>query len=218
MSKSILLADDSATIRKVVDLIFSDTDYHIESVATGADALARIEILRPDLVLADVVMPGPTGYEICRTVKASSRPVPVLLLAGTFETFDHEQARECGADGCLLKPFDARTLLDRVASLLAEREAVNSSAVELVEPAPEPPVAPKPVPPIAPEPQEAAARVVPVADPPSTLDPEMVDSIAEAVVRRLSDEVVRELAREVLPRVAERVVRERIRELENEDS
>jgi len=218
MSKSILLADDSATIRKVVDLIFSDTDYHVESVAGGAEALARIEILRPDLVLADVVMPGPTGYEICRAIKASSRPVPVLLLAGTFETFDHEQARECGADGCLLKPFDARTLLARVASLLAEREAVNSSAVELVEPAPEPPAAPKPVPPIAPEPQEAAPRVVPVADPPSTLDPEMIERIAEAVVRRLSDEVVREAVREVLPRVAERVVRERIRELEDEDS
>ena len=106
MSKSILLADDSATIRKVIELTFSDTDFHVESVASGEQALAKLEVMRPDLVLADVVMPEPSGYELCRRIKSSERPVPVLLLAGTFEAFDHEQARERGADGCLLKPFE----------------------------------------------------------------------------------------------------------------
>ena len=130
MSKLVLLADDSATIRKVIELTFSDTDFHVESVASGEEALAKLELMRPDIVLADVVMPEPSGYEICRRVKLMDRPVPVLLLAGVFEAFDHEQARACGADGCLLKPFESRTLLDRVASLLASRDAVGDGAVE----------------------------------------------------------------------------------------
>ncbi len=130
MSKLVLLADDSATIRKVIELTFSDTDFHVESVASGEEALAKLEVMRPDIVLADVVMPEPSGYEICRRVKMLDQPIPVLLLAGVFEAFDHEQARACGADGCLLKPFESRTLLDRVASLLASRDAVGRGAVE----------------------------------------------------------------------------------------
>jgi CheY-like chemotaxis protein len=230
MSKSILLADDSATIRKVVELTFSDTDIHVECVASGAEALSRLDVLRPDVVLADVVMPEPTGYEICRRIKDSDRPVPVLLLAGTFEMFDHELARSCGADGCLLKPFESRMLLDRVASLLAGREAVTSSGVEpveaererdesdppptVVEAAVEPDRVASPVEEESPEP--VAAGTVDEAVP--GLEPGTIDAIARAVVDRLSEDVVRQIAREVVPRVAEAVVRQRIRELEDEDS
>ena len=228
MTKSILLADDSATIRKVVELTFSDTEYHVESVSNGAEALAQLEVLKPDLVLADVVMPEPTGYEICRQIKESDRPVPVLLLAGTFEAFDHDEARASGADGCLLKPFDSRTLRDRVASLLADREAVTSSAVEPFDPD-------SAAADLLAEETSSPAEVVlspdRVTDVESPADPEAnsdeltarldtasIDAIARAVVQRLSAEVVREIAHEVVPRVAEEVVRQRIRELESEDS
>ena len=208
MSKSILVADDSATIRKVIELTFDDTDFHVESVADGEQALARIESLRPDIVLADVVMPEPSGYEICRVIKSSDRPVPVLLLAGTFEAFDHEQARECGADGCLMKPFESRTLLDRVASLLASREAVLESPVEPLDSA-----------------NASDLRDGDAGDTPGAADernaelgPDTIDAIACAVVKRLSDEVVREIAREVVPRIAEEIIRRRIQELESEES
>jgi len=229
MGKSILLADDSATIRKVVELTFSETDFHVRSVASGAEALEVLELHRPDVVLADVVMPEPTGYEICRRIKSSDRPVPVLLLAGTFEAFDHDEARASGADGCLLKPFDSKTLVDRVASLLADRDAVAESgiepveddAVETEEASAEQPAAPiEEGPPGEALPGEAgpdspAAGAVRVAA--GEIDSRIVDAVVEAVVARLSDEVVREIAREVVPRVAESVVRERIRELERED-
>lgn len=223
MSKSILLADDSATIRKVIELTFSDTDFHVESVASGEQALAKLEVMRPDLVLADVVMPEPSGYELCRRIKSSERPVPVLLLAGTFEAFDHEQARECGADGCLLKPFESRTLLDRVASLLASRDAVGRAAVEPVSAE----AAPLPEAPDAVEPPTDSGLPLTVVLPATAersedgsvlIDSETVDAIADAVVRRLSDDVVRQIAREVVPQVAEELVRQRIRELESEDS
>jgi CheY-like chemotaxis protein len=128
MPRTILLADDSITIRKVVELTFSDTDIRVESVGSGRDALDRLAELRPDLVLADVVMPGPSGYEVCRTVKASTRPVPVLLLTGTFEPFDADEARACGSDGHVTKPFDSRSLVERVEALLARGAAAPTKA------------------------------------------------------------------------------------------
>ena len=211
MSRSILLADDSPTIRRVVELSFVDTEFHVESVGSGSEALARLPVLRPDVVLVDVVMPGPTGYEVCRRIKDSDRPVPVLLLAGTFETFDHELARDCGADGCLMKPFESRTLLDRVASLLAERDAVVGSAIE-------PFTAVTVEEPAAREPEPAAPPAAATERLPEGLTEEALATITRAVVRRLSDDVVRQVAREIVPRIAEAAVRQRIRELETEES
>lgn len=219
MSKSILLADDSATIRKVIELTFSDTEFHVESVASGAEALAKLELMRPDVVIADVVMPEPSGYEICRRVKMLDRPIPVLLLAGTFEPFDHEQARACGADGCLLKPFESRTLIERVTSLVASRDAMGGAALETVhvespvaEPAQEPAA-------IAEQPElEPPSATDPAEEPALAIDRVTIDAIAEAVVRRLSDSVVRQMAREIVPQVTRELVRQRIRELEDEES
>jgi CheY-like chemotaxis protein len=207
------VADDSPTIRRVVELCFGDSGCHVESVASGREALERLDELNPDIVLVDVVMPGPSGYEICRRIKGSDRPVPVLLLAGTFEPFDHELARACGADGCLMKPFDSRTLLDRVASLLAGREAVTASPVEPVAavPAPPPPVVAGEAA-IAPSPPSTESEPLPAG-----LSEAELAAIARAVVERLTVEVVREIAREVVPRAAEAAVRQRIRELEAED-
>jgi CheY-like chemotaxis protein len=116
--KTILLADDSITIRKVVELAFHDTEIRVDAVGSGSEALARLEASQPDLVLADVVMPSPDGYELCRAVKESARPVPVLLLAGSFEPFDADRAAECGADGHVRKPFESRVLLERVRELV----------------------------------------------------------------------------------------------------
>ena len=126
MRKVILLADDSATIRRVVELTFSDQDCHVECVASGSEALQRLETLKPDLVLADVVMPGPSGYEICRKIKASPRPIPVLLLAGTFETFDHEAARACGL--MILAQLQKAGVLEDVEQVVKLGVFVNSSS------------------------------------------------------------------------------------------
>jgi DNA-binding response OmpR family regulator len=235
MAKTILLADDSVTIRKVVELTFSDTDIRVESVGSGQEALDQFRAIEPDLVLVDVAMPEPSGYDICRQVKASDRPVPVLLLAGTFEPFDTQRARECGADGHVVKPFESGTLVDRVESLLyraseppaveveeppAERdldEALDSLAgdasSEVAESAEEAPSAE--------EAEAAAEATMPlegVEPPPQEprLTPAEIDAIARAVVERLSTDVLREIAWEVVPDLAETIIRERIRQLESE--
>jgi CheY-like chemotaxis protein len=229
MRRTILLADDSVTIRKIVELTFSDTDIRVESVASGREALDRMSDLRPDLVLADVVMPGPSGYELCRAIKQSSRPVPVLLLAGTFEPFDAAQARDCGSDGHVTKPFDSRQLVERVERLLAHsgadapRDPTGVSAPaddleamfdELAVPAPD--LDRSPVSRQAAGESAASYAFEPVAGTP-TLSPADIDAIAARVVERLSERILREIAWDVVPDLADIIVRERIRELERDE-
>jgi CheY-like chemotaxis protein len=120
MGKTLLLADDSVTIQKVVGISFASEDISITTVDNGDDALRKAKELRPDVVLADVVMPGKSGYEVCEAIKADPElhHIPVLLLTGTFEAFDDERAARIGAAGHVAKPFEAQTLVDRVKELL----------------------------------------------------------------------------------------------------
>ena len=99
MAKTLLLADDSVTIQKVVNISFASEDVTLVTVDNGDDAVERAKETRPDLVLADVVMPGKSGYEVCEAIKADPDlcHIPVLLLTGTFEAFDEEHANRVGA-------------------------------------------------------------------------------------------------------------------------
>lgn len=235
MAKTILLADDSVTIRKVVELTFSETDIRVESVGSGQEALDQIRAIEPDLVLADVAMPEPSGYDICREVKASERPVPVLLLAGTFEPFDMQRARECGADGHVVKPFESGTLVEKVESLLYRavettptpsvdrpvqhdlEPSLDSQAGEVPHESPE--AGERPATDVHDEPPAETSTtpeaVAPRAETP-TLTPAEIDAIARAVIQRLSADLIREIAWEVVPDLAESIIRERIRQLERE--
>jgi CheY-like chemotaxis protein len=220
MGRSILVADGSATLRKVVELAFEKTPFRVESVTSGHEALERLGAFHPDLVIADVAMPEPSGYEICRHVKESGRPVPVLLLAGAFEPFEDDRARECGADGILLKPFESRVLLERVEDLLSAEPAVRRDVRE--EPSPSPEEADPRV--DSGMEQQAGQRAAllskggPAAeedrgriavDDGVGLSEESIDALAEAVARRISAKFVREVAREVVPGVVEEVIRQR---------
>ena len=130
MPKTILLADDSVTIQKVVGISFANEDVVLLTVDNGDDAVARARETRPDLVLADVMMPGRDGYDVCETLKADPelRHVPVLLLSGTFEPYDEERAERVGANGHITKPFEAQALVDQVNALLAQTAAPAPAA------------------------------------------------------------------------------------------
>jgi len=120
MPKTLLVADDSLTIRKVIGMVLALEDFQITAVDNGIDAIARAREMRPDLVIADVLMPGRSGYEVCETLKAdpATAGTPVLLLAGNFEPFDEARARAARADAHLTKPFESQAFLDRVRALL----------------------------------------------------------------------------------------------------
>jgi CheY-like chemotaxis protein len=126
--KKILLADDSITIQKVVELTFSEGDYQVICVGNGTQALRKVAEARPDVVLLDVIMPEKNGYEVCEQIKRSpaTAGIPVLLLTGTFEPFDRKRADSAGADGHLTKPFESQALVTKVEELIARTPAVVS--------------------------------------------------------------------------------------------
>ncbi len=123
--RKLLLADDSITIHKVVELILSGEGFEIKAINNGEDALYAIPDFNPDIVLADVEMPRMNGYLLCEKIKQdpSTSKIPVLLLAGAFEPFDEESAKRVRADGFVIKPFDAQELINKI------QEAIESAVV-----------------------------------------------------------------------------------------
>ncbi len=122
----ILLVDDSPHAQRIGERILSEEGYEVVTVSNADSALIRLEDVDPDLVVADTVMPGRTGYELCQYLKMSPRHrrVRVVLTAGVLEDFDAEQLRRVAADATLKKPFEATALLATVKPLAeaAERE------------------------------------------------------------------------------------------------
>jgi len=119
--RKLLVADDSVAIQKVIDLTFTDEGMEVIAVGDGDQARNKLEEITPDIVLADVFMPGTDGYELCRIIRASERlkQIPVMLLVGSFEPFDEAEARRSGASDVVTKPFQSiRALVSRVGSLL----------------------------------------------------------------------------------------------------
>lgn len=118
---TILLADDSITIQKIVNLTFSGEGIEVVTVGNGEAAVKKIHEIRPALVLADIFMPGKNGYEVCDYIKndPSLSATPVILLVGAFEPFDSNEAARVKADGHLTKPFEIKVLISAVNSLIS---------------------------------------------------------------------------------------------------
>lgn len=145
MPKRILLADDSITIQKVVELTFSDGDYEVVAVNNGAKAIQKLAEMRPDIILSDIIMPEKNGYEVCEYVKSHPeyRTIPVVLLTGTFEPFDPDRADKAGCDAVVTKPFESQSLIHKVDELIQQAQSGAAAAPAAApEPEPEPPASP----------------------------------------------------------------------------
>jgi CheY-like chemotaxis protein len=123
MPATLLLADDSVTIQRVIELTFNDGDVRVIAVPDGEQAIRRIDAEAPDIVLADVGMPKVDGYGVSSHIKESAalRHIPVLLLTGAFDPIDDAKAAACKCDGVFVKPFEPQALVSRVRELLASR-------------------------------------------------------------------------------------------------
>src|SRR5918996_2310613 len=158
MPHKLLLADDSVTIQRVIELTFADEDVEVIAVGNGQQAIERAERDRPDIVLADIGMPERDGYEVAAFIKGhpALSHVPVVLLTGAFEPIDEGRARSVGCDGVLVKPFEPQVVISRVKDLLAGRRPAGLWAAAhpppRAHPAPAPPPPPGPPPPPAAQP------------------------------------------------------------------
>ena len=149
MPKKILLADDSITIQKVVELTFSDGDYEVIAVNNGAKAVAKLAEMRPDIILSDIIMPEKNGYEVCEFVKSHPeyRNIPVVLLTGTFEPFDPDRADKAGCDAVVTKPFESQSLIHKVEELIEQARSNAPTAPAAAMPDKPAAAAPPPPPP-----------------------------------------------------------------------
>ena len=120
MSKTILCADDSATMQKVAEITFAASDFKYVGARTVDEALQLVQSEKPALILADAIMAGKNGYDLCRAVKSDAQlaGIPVLLMCGNSQSYDGTRGETAGADGFVTKPWDTQVMLDKVAETL----------------------------------------------------------------------------------------------------
>src|SRR5438093_13357024 len=144
--QTLLLADDSVTIQRVIEMTFADEDIKVVAVSDGDQAIEKLVASPPDIVLADIGMPGKNGYEVAQYIRQTPKlsHIPVVLLTGAFEPVDQARAPEAGCDGVLAKPFEPQLVIGRVKELLAKGRGAGGPlevAAPLAQPAAPPPQA-----------------------------------------------------------------------------
>jgi CheY-like chemotaxis protein len=228
MRRTILLADDSPTIRRLVTQTFADADFKIVEVNNGDAAIKTFDEVKPNVVLTDIYMPGQNGYQVCTYVRKHPElgHTPVVLLVGAFDAFDENAARESGATASITKPFEPGALIDLVKSVLeashapavadsksgtalntegasetanAESDKVEHREIRMHEEA---------------EDLLGLSTIFRVEHAPSplgTISEQDIDRIAERVIQKVSTHVIESIAWDIVPDIAEKIVREELK-------
>ena len=123
----ILIADDDGHIREVVRYALEKAGHKVVEAADGDEALIQVEREEPDLVILDIIMPGPDGLEVCRRIR-SSASLPIVFLTSRDEEIDRVLGLELGADDYVIKPFSPRELTARVKAVLRRTQAAAAPA------------------------------------------------------------------------------------------
>ena len=122
---TILVVDDSLSVRKVAERMLTEAGLEVAAVSSGEEALDWMSTKRPDLVIADVIMPDKSGFDVCAFVRSNAAlaDTPVILVSGFVDEELTRQAEACRADGIIKKPFQGAALRERVLHLLSARKA-----------------------------------------------------------------------------------------------
>ena len=184
----ILLADDSPHAQRMGERILREEGFEVVTVTDGDTALVRLADVDPHLIVADVYLPGKSGYEICRAVKSDPRFrfTRVVLTAGALEPIDEEEARRVQADGILKKPFEASVVIETIRTLIEAAEFARGLFGEkspekvVTEPPPAAPEVPAPPPPTPVVDAERVRAAVTLAL--EAALPAMIDEITDRVL------------------------------------
>ena len=136
----ILLADDSTHAQRMGTKILSAEGHEVSTVSNGKAAIKIMDELAPDLIVADIFMPGKNGYELCQWVKSNPKwkHIPVLLTIGAMEPYDPAEGRKAQADGLVTKPLESSDLIETIQKLLATAKKSVPPPAPVKKPAEEP--------------------------------------------------------------------------------
>ena len=132
MKKHLLVVEDDAHIRLGLCDALRAEGYDVTDCCHGGEAVSLIRQRTPDLVVLDIMLPGKSGYDVCREVRAAKSRVPILMLSAKGQEIDKVVGLELGADDYVTKPFSLRELLARVQALL-RRAAPETNASDIPE-------------------------------------------------------------------------------------
>lgn len=144
-SRTILFADDSATMRTIMEKAFFAEDFEVVTVPSGEAAMTRAKEIRPNVILVDSGMIGVSGYDVCKAVRddPSIAHTPVVIMSGVSNPYDENKAREVGATDHVKKPFDTAKLIEKMVELAGGAKDVDTvTAPAAAPPIPKPPMKP----------------------------------------------------------------------------
>ena len=122
---TIVVVDDDEHIRELASIYLSKEGFHVECATDGASAVEKVRTVHPALVVLDLMLPGKSGYDVCREVRQES-DVPIIMLTARDEDIDKIVGLELGADDYVTKPFNPRELVARVKAILRRAEGAPS--------------------------------------------------------------------------------------------
>lgn len=130
MKTKILVVEDDPSIRLGLEEVLSGEGYAVEVCARGDEAVERVAKAKPQLVVLDVMLPGKSGYDVCKELRKRRVPVPILMLTAKGQELDKVVGLDAGADDYVTKPFGVRELIARVHALLRRTQGPGGVAAE----------------------------------------------------------------------------------------
>ncbi len=131
MTNKILIVDDESNIIELIRLYLEKEGFSVLVARNGTEALSKFRTDSPDLVILDIMIPEPDGWQVCREIRLSSN-VPIIMLTAKSETFDKVLGLELGADDYLTKPFEAKELVARVKAVLRRTDSKEADKKQII--------------------------------------------------------------------------------------
>ena len=120
MSRNVLVVDDEPNIVISIKFLMKQKGYEVRTASNGEEALQALNEKVPDLILLDVMMPKPDGYEVCQKIRATAKwkDIPVIMLTAKGREVEREKGFAMGADDYITKPFSTQELVAKVQAIL----------------------------------------------------------------------------------------------------
>lgn len=122
VKKKILIVEDEESLLKLESILLTSKGYSVTGVADGVSALEQVVLIKPDLIVLDIMLPGMDGFEVCRIIKQNPETanIPVMMLTAKKSSQDCERGMAAGASAYVTKPFKSAKIIEIIQELLSQ--------------------------------------------------------------------------------------------------